>query len=311
MRGRSLAWSPRTGTCSERDEPLTANVELSANFLRGEILYSDPWFLESDYAFETRLYGESETWYRYNVLKTGVRPQISKQITKELQAAVFLEGKEVEVTDEGIDSSLLGSTDYFVGSAGASLTLDTRSPDKLNPRQGFIGGVIGEVASVGLGSSVEYARLTGRATYYFPVTSKTLFALGARAGWMDPLSGSPIDIPIDERFFNGGSTSVRSFPERRLGPSDRHGYTIGGDTFTIFNAEYQFPLFGSLIGAVFADAGSVGSSPGDIGSMDFAVGPGIRYASPVGPLRIDVGFNPERTTGERRMMIHISFGMAF
>jgi outer membrane translocation and assembly module TamA len=104
---------------------------------------------------------------------------------------------------------------------------------------------------------------------------------------------------------------VRSFLERRLGPSDWHGYTIGGDTFTTFNAEYQFPVFGSLIGAVFADAGSVGDTPDSIGRMRYGVGPGVRYASPVGPLRVDVGFNPDRRTGERQMVIQISFGMAF
>jgi outer membrane protein assembly complex protein YaeT len=291
--------------------PLTANVELSANFLRGEILYSDPWFLNSAYAFETRLYGQSEEWYRYNVLETGIRPQISRKITKYLDAAVFMQGKEVKVEDEGIVLSLLGPTQYFVSSAGASLTLDTRAPDKLNPRQGLIGSVIGEVASSSLGSTVEFARATGRLSYYFPLTAHTLLALGARGGWLEPLSGDPDTIPIDERFFNGGSTSVRSFPERRLGPTDWHGYTVGGDTFTTFNAEYQFPIYGALLGAVFGDAGSVGATPSEMGPMRFGIGPGLRYASPVGPVRIDVGFNPDRRTGERRMVIHVSFGMAF
>jgi outer membrane protein insertion porin family len=291
--------------------PLTANVELSASVLRGEILYSDPWLFESDYAFETRIYGQSEDWYRYNVFETGIRPQISKNITKELQAAVFMQGKEVTTTDEGISTSMIGPQHYFVGSAGASLTLDTRAPDKLNPRSGVIGSLIGEVATSALASTVQFARATGRLTYYIPVTSHTLLALGARGGWMTSLSGSSGDIPLDERFFNGGSTSVRSFPERRLGPSDYHGYNVGGDTFTTFNAEYQFPLYAAIVGAAFIDAGTVGATPTDMGPMRLGVGPGLRYASPVGPLRIDVGFNPDRRTGERRMMIHISFGMAF
>jgi outer membrane protein assembly complex protein YaeT len=291
--------------------PLTANVELSANILRGEILYSDPWFFNSDYKFETRLYGESEDWYRYNVFDTGIRPQISKDLTKDLTVAVFMEGREITVTDEGITPSKLGPPHSFVSSFGSSLTLDTRAPDKLNPRQGVIGDIIGEVASASIGSTEQFARATGRLTYYIPVTSKTLLALGARGGWLDPLRGNPDDISLDERFFNGGSTSVRSFPERRLGPSDYHGYNIGGDTFTTFNAEYQFPLYGALLGAVFGDAGSVGATPEDMGPMRFGVGPGLRYASPVGPVRVDVGFNPDRRTGERHMMVHISFGMAF
>ena len=291
--------------------PLTANVELSANLLRGEIIYSDPWFFDTSYKFETRIYGQTEDWYRYNVFETGIRPQISKDINPYLTAAIFLQGREVETTDEGITPSMLGPAHYFVSSIGSSLTLDTRTPDKLNPRQGLIGDVIGEVATASLGSTVEYVRGTARLTYYIPLTSRTLLALGARGGWMDPLDGGAESIPLDERFFNGGSTTVRSFPERRLGPTDYHGYNVGGDTFMTFNAEYQFPLYGQLIGAVFTDAGSVGETPADTGPLRYAVGPGLRYASPVGPLRIDVGFNPDRRTGERHMMIHISFGMAF
>jgi len=291
--------------------PLTANVELSQNFLRGEVLYSDPWLFESDFALKVRLYGESEQWYKYKVLETGFRPEISRQLTKQLQASVFALAKEVSTTDEGIDSSVIGNTEYFVSSLGTSLTLDTRSPDKLNPRQGLIGDVVADVASTALESSVEFVRATGRLSYYIPVTSKSMLALGARAGWMRPLSGNPIDIPINERFFNGGSRSVRSFPERRLGPMDWHGYNIGGDTFTTFNAEYQFPVFGDLLGAIFADAGSVGYTSHNFGLMRYAVGPGLRYASPVGPLRLDVGYNPDHRNGERHFMVQISFGMAF
>jgi outer membrane protein assembly complex protein YaeT len=292
--------------------PLTANIELSENILRGEVLYSDPWFFNSAYQFETRAFGESEDWYRYNELEEGIRPQFSRQITKQFQVALFAQAKEVTITDEGITPvALLGREHYLVNTIGTSVTLDTRSPDKLNPRQGVLADLIADAATRALGSKVDFGRVTGKLTYYIPVTSKTLLALGARAGWMDPLHGAYTEIPIGERFFNGGSTSVRSFPERRLSPTDHHGYNIGGDTFTTFNVEYQFPLYGSVIGALFTDAGSVGASPTDMGAMRYAVGPGLRYASPVGPARLDIAFNPDRQTGERMMMIQISVGMAF
>jgi len=90
--------------------PLTAILELSANFLRGEILYSDPWFLESDYALKLRLYGQSEQWYRYSVVETGFRPELSKQITKQLQASVFMQAKEVTTNNQGIDRARIGPT---------------------------------------------------------------------------------------------------------------------------------------------------------------------------------------------------------
>jgi outer membrane protein insertion porin family len=290
---------------------LTSNLELSANFLRGDILYQDPWLLDSDYKLNLRLYGQSEVWYRYSVLETGFRPEISRQLTKYLQASAFMELKEVKATDEGIDLPDFGPSSYFVSTVGSSLTIDTRTPDKINPRQGLIGGLIGEVASSSLGSSVQFIRATARFSYYLPITQSTMLAFGARGGWLKSLDGSPIDIPIDERFFNGGSRSVRSFSERRLGPTDWHGYPIGGDTFTTFNVEYQFPVYGALIGALFADAGSVGQSPDQLGLMRYGIGPGLRYASPVGPIRIDLGYNPDRRPGERHFVIHISFGVAF
>ena len=85
---------------------------------------------------------------------------------------------------------------------------------------------------------------------------RTLLALGARAGIIHSLDGNgtvPAEIPIDERFFNGGSTTVRSFTERDLGPHYR-SRSIGGEFFTVFNVEYTFPVYGELLGAVFFDA---------------------------------------------------------
>ena len=70
-------------------------------------------------------------------------------------------------------------------------------------------------------------------------------AFGARAGIIHSLTASGSDeateIPIDERFFNGGATTVRSFNERDLGPHDNHGHPVGGEFFTVFNVEYTFP----------------------------------------------------------------------
>ena len=130
---------------------------------------------------------------------------------------------------------------------------------------------------------------------------------------------SAADIPIDERFFDGGSTTVRSFAERDLGPHN-NGYPIGGDFFTVFNVEYTFPIFGELQGAAFVDAGNLlpnvdnyfadGVSAG-LEDMRYAIGLGLRYKLPVGPIRLDYGYNPDRHQGEDTGAFHFSFGFAF
>jgi outer membrane protein assembly factor BamA len=151
-----------------------------------------------------------------------------------------------------------------------------------------------------------------RLSYYLPI-GKSLLAFGARGGLITPIAD---EIPIDVRFFNGGGTSVRSFAERRLGPKDKSGNPLGGELLTVFNIEYMFPIGGGLQGAVFADAGSLHhevrlptSDPG--GEMRYALGVGLRYKLPIGPLRLDYGVNPNRKEKESFGAFHFSFGFAF
>ena len=114
------------------------------------------------------------------------------------------------------------------------------------------------------------------------------------------------------RYFSGGGTSVRSFSERALGPKSRGGDPIGGEFFTLLNAELTFPIVGALQGAAFVDAGNLTSSD-DIGLSDmrYAVGLGLRYKLPIGPLRLDYGVNPSPRPDEARGAFHFSFGFAF
>src|SRR5207248_9445645 len=123
-----------------------------------------------------------------------------------------------------------------------------------------------------------------------------------------------LPISIDERFFNGGSTTVRSFAERDLGPHNR-GNSIGGEFFSVFNVEFTFPLYGELLGAAFFDAGNLLPSSNDpfasvtagFHEMRYAVGLGLRYKLPIGPIRLDYGYNPDRRPSEDVGAFHFSF----
>ena len=120
-------------------------------------------------------------------------------------------------------------------------------------------------------------------------------------------------LTLFERFFNGGATSVRSFGERDLGPHDPNGNPIGGEFFTIFNIEYTFPIIGELQGALFTDAGNLlptSEKPG-LDDLRYALGVGMRYKLPIGPIRLDYGFNPDPHAHEDNGAFHFSFGFAF
>ena len=289
--------------------PISATFEFSARLLKGELVYSDPWFLETPNTLTLRVYTLQQEWQGYTKFETGFRAELSRDLTKSLKATVFLLTRDVNITDTGLDLNDLGPTDYVVNSVGVAFTLDLRpKPDNpSSPGKGLKVQATGEFATSAIGSSISFLRGTLTASYYIPIKN-TLLAFGARGGIISPIGS---EIPVDERFFNGGAQSVRSFSERELGPRDLLGDPIGGDTFTTFNAEYTFPVYGDLQWAVFTDAGSVGERANDFGQMRYGIGTGLRYKLPIGPLRLDYGRNPSPKNGEATGAWQFSFGFAF
>jgi outer membrane protein insertion porin family len=320
--------------------PLTASIEVSQRSYKGEILYEDPFFLDTDFFFRARVTAFTFDFDGYSKFELGGRVELTRKITKYDEVGLVLAVRHVKITDSEIKPEfLLGSTtNYFVNTIGLTNTLDFRESPLVSPRGFLIGNTV-DLASNAFGSDIEYIRGTMRVGYYLPFGPKALtpgvvedqssgtplqqwfhqssIAFGARAGIIHSLTTSGSEeataIPIDERFFNGGATSVRSFGERDLGPHDNHGHPVGGEFFTVFNVEYTFPILGELQGAIFTDAGNLLPTSEDIGLSDmrYAIGAGLRYKLPVGPIRLDYGVNPDPRPDEDFGAFHFSFGFAF
>jgi outer membrane protein assembly complex protein YaeT len=337
--GLALGYGSYTGAivgASYRDRdlfgygrPISTLAEWSERGYKWEILWEDPYFFDSDFGFKAKLSALTFDFDGYAKLETGLRLDLTRKITKQYEIGLVFSARHVEVTSSDINPILLGDTSYFVSSIGITQTLDLRD-SKVNPSRGFVMDNTFDFATSALGSSIDFIRSTGRFTYYIPIghepapghpDRRTLLALGARVGIIHSLDGNgtvPAEIPIDERFFNGGSTTVRSFTERDLGPHFR-SRSIGGEFFTVFNVEYTFPVYGELLGAVFFDAGNLLPNSTDpfarvtagLDDMRYAIGVGLRYKLPIGPVRLDYGYNPDRRAGEDAGAFHFSFGFAF
>jgi outer membrane protein insertion porin family len=294
--------------------PLTTSIEISERGYKGEIFWDDPHFFESDVELKLRLSAFTFDFEGYSKFEIGNRAEFSYSFIKKYKVGIFGSERRVEIVSNDIKDKFIGDTKYFVSSIGLFHTLDLRDSPVV-PSRGLVFDQTFELASNAIGSEIELFRTTARASYFIPL-GQTLLAFGARAGLVRPLTENTSDIdaiPIDERFFNGGSNTVRSFGERDLGPHDHRGHPLGGEFYTIFNVEYTFPLYGELQGAVFSDAGNLlpdADNPG-FNDMRYGIGVGLRYKLPIGPIRLDYGVNPDPREHEDSGAFHFSFGFAF
>jgi outer membrane protein assembly complex protein YaeT len=193
------------------------------------------------------------------------------------------------------------------------------SSQPLDPRQGYV--VDGHVEKAGqwLRGTFEYTEFSGEVRGYVPLGSRFVWANRARAGTLAGPSSAL--IPFYKRYFVGGSSSIRGWGRYQVSPLTPAGQPIGGRTMMEVSTEARFGIRGKLGGVLFVDGGNVwaGSWEAQLNKLHWAVGPGIRYDTPIGPLRIDLGvqLNPldglvlEGNPEKRKWRVHFSIGQAF
>ena len=161
-----------------------------------------------------------------------------------------------------------------------------------------------EVGVAGIGGDADFFTLIASAAKYFPMPWDSAFMIRGTIGYSEGIGGD--DVPIFEKFFLGGLDSLRGFEDRTVGPQERRGdYSpfiedpddydvVGGEKQLFFNFEYIFPILkeAGIRGVVFFDTGNAYRSNEDYFSdMRKSAGFGVRWQSPFGPLRLEMGFN--------------------
>jgi outer membrane translocation and assembly module TamA len=141
-----------------------------------------------------------------------------------------------------------------------------------------------------------------------------IFATRLLLGSIQPYGATETaEIPRNVRFFSGGPGSVRGFRLNRLGPLDSDGDPVGGNSLIEGSVELRFPIAGQFWGALFVDFGNVFSEPLTyrLNDLRYAAGPGIRYMTPIGPIRLDIGFVIDPRSNEDSSRLEFSIGQAF
>ena len=250
----------------------------------------------------------------YLLYASRLRPRFEKRILRTLTGVLgvsFAWHKFNEIDEETI--AALGAVRDEGVAVGPTIGLVWNTTDNiLDPKKGHVVSLFGDQTGVSLGGDYQYWKAALEGKKYFDVGWETIFATRLLLGTADSL-GSVGDIPLSERFYAGGEKSVRGYGRRRLGPKSAADDPIGGLSLAEGSFELRRPIWGGLGGALFLDFGQVSVDRFDFpfGDLDFGAGPGFFYATPVGPIRLDIGFPFDPLLGDASWRIHFSIGQFF
>jgi outer membrane protein assembly complex protein YaeT len=290
---------------------LTLRTRASTLDQRALLNYSWPRFRSSDnlnFSF-TAQFEHSRDVRTFNFKREEASVQLAQKFSKSVTLLYRYTYRLVATSDLKITPFLIPqlSQPVRVGIASTNLLYDRRD-DPIDPHRGVYNTVDLGLADNAFGSQRNFARFLARNATYYPLGKRMVLARSTEFGdiYAFHFAGDVLDaVPLPERFFGGGNSTDRGFPDEQAGPRDQStGFPLGGTALFFNQVELRFPLVGENIGGViFHDMGNVYSSLGnlsfrttqrnlqDFDYMVHAVGFGIRYRTPVGPVRLDLAYS--------------------
>ncbi|MBU0550274.1 outer membrane protein assembly factor BamA [Myxococcota bacterium] len=294
------------------------------------VQFSDNYFLDTKVRFAINLFRFETSYQDFTRKSLGGDLTLGYPLGDDWSVAGTYTLEDVDVEQGGYNANTGGTTanlfgDGITSSLRLSLYYDTRN-NRLFPSSGwFISGSVEEASEYFLSENL-FTRYRSRARYYYDLGWNITLKLNSEWGLIT--SPERTGVPIYERFFVGGPLSVRGFRRNTLGPeidvpdsvrpdAATAGFNIGGTEQLILNAELEFPVFQKvgIRGVVFADFGNAfqreDAWSDKFDQMRSAWGLGIRWFSPIGPLRFEWGFPLEPLPGEETSVFDFSIGNFF
>jgi outer membrane protein insertion porin family len=299
---------------------LSFRTELSTLNRRLILQYFEPYFLSSELAFRALVIHEykkelnidtREVNYRLN--RDTATAGLEKKLGERLKGEIFYELDNVKTYDVKPDIVLTheDTGTLLISGLKAGLIYDGRD-NPVNPRDGILGGITYKVATALLFSQTDFNKIQMYANRYFALSKNIVLALSIRGGVAKGFSHTS-ELPLVERFFLGGRTTVRGYSQDTLGPKGSDNNPTGGNAFLMGNIEFRFDIWKDFGLVTFLDSGNVWQKAEQVTVQDlkYTTGLGLRYSTPVGPLSIDYGYKLNREKGESKGAIHFSVGQSF
>jgi outer membrane protein assembly factor BamA len=275
----------------------------------------------------------------FSFTRKGVTVEFLRRLTSTIRSSIRYTFGTTRTFDVRLTGQDLATIDRLfpqvrLGTFSGAVARDTRD-DIADPSRGTFLSAEGGVAARALGGEVGFLKSYVQGLWFtkVPRARGVVFATRAATGLADGFprtvqvldeNGEPIsgefeiieDLPASERFFAGGDTTIRGFALDTVGAPNTisvQGFPKGGNAVVLLNAELRVPVWREIGMAVFVDGGNVFDrvTELDFGELRGSVGFGVRYRSPIGPVRLDLGFKMDRRESESRTELHFSIGQAF
>ncbi len=283
----------------------------------GESILKDPFFLGHRLEASLGALVKREDRPAFTTTDAGTSLSFLKEFTPQV---TFLSRYALTRTlfSNVLDATGAQEQDHTISKFSFSVNLDKRDSFS-DPKKGYVTFAGVDLSNKIFASSVDFIALKGYAAKYFEFGNRVTFLNFVRSEGIKVIGAGA--LTRDQRFFLGGDYSVRGFDEDSLGPIGADGRPLGGQVLLAATTELQVRLFKELKLALFVDHGSVSQNFSDFGleSIRHSAGGGLRYITPVGPIRLDYGVKLDRTshvingvsTEEPFGRLHFAFGYAF
>ncbi|MDR0307921.1 MAG: BamA/TamA family outer membrane protein [Chitinispirillales bacterium] len=298
---------------------LAVGGKLSGVTQNVDAVYTIPWILYMPMQFDTKLYYHKyDNPKLYQGVFNGLRLSVGRQTDYQITYELWSQWEMVQWVNAPQDAAGPREVpENPTQSVGAGAGFDTRD-NLFNPTKGVYSYLGAEVAGVFGGSSNQFVKLTWDSRWYNTLYPRFFWSSALRAGWVTPY-GRSVDVPVQAKFYGGGSSTVRGFDVNKLAALPNNDPLKGNFYLFVNVVDIRFPLFWWINGAVFLDAGNVWADASDIVSargmifdLRWAAGPGLRIDTPLKIIaRLDLGFKLDRRPGESAMVLHFDLGQPF
>jgi outer membrane protein insertion porin family len=283
-----------------RGQDLTLKAMLGGRSDRYTLSFTEPWLFDIPLSAGFDLYNWTVDWDTYEKQSQGAAVRFSYPVFEYTRAYTSYTYEINDITD--VTDQAPRDIKYLIGENVTSKVMAAVAYDSrdrvFNPTEGSDHSLSVEYA--GLGGDIAFVRTVAETGWYIPIYKSVVGFIHGKGGYVDEIPGGK--LPDYERFYLGGINSLRGFDWRDVHVLDEEGNILGGDKFVQANVELIFPLFqtAGLMGVVFFDTGNVyaTSQNVDLSNLRESAGFGIRWYSPLGPIRLENGYILDPRTGE-------------